>query len=228
MTDATDRTGAELPPARRVLAVCAHPDDESFGLGGIISAYFAAEPRSTNMALNSLTRGEASMLGADRSELAEARTRELHAAARQLGIASVEIGDHPDGRLTTVALGELAVSIRPLASGVDLVLVFDEGGITGHPDHIQATPAALNVAAELDLLVLAWALSDAVATALNDEFRAGFVGRPSHDIDLTTPVDRERQHVAMLCHSTQFTDNPVPDRRLALTGPDEALRWLRQ
>ena len=106
--------------------------------------------------------------------------------------------------------------------------VFDEGGITGHPDHIQATPAALNVAAELDLPVLAWALSDAVATALNDEFRAGFVGRPSHDIDLTTPVDRERQHVAMLCHSTQFTDNPVPDRRLALTGPDEALRWLRQ
>ena len=180
------------------------------------------------MALNSLTRGEASMLGADRSELAEARIRELHAAARQLGIASVEIGNHPDGRLTTVALEELVVSIRPLASGVDLVLVFDEGGITVHPDHIQAAAAALNVAAELDLPVLAWALSDAVATALNDEFRAGFVGRPSHDIDLTTPVDRERQHVAMLCHSTQLTDNPVPDRRLALTGPDEALRWLRQ
>ena len=49
---------------------CAHPDDESFGLGGIISAYVAA---GAEVNLVCLTRGEASMLGADRSELAEAR-----------------------------------------------------------------------------------------------------------------------------------------------------------
>ena len=225
MTKATDHTDALLPPARRVLAVCAHPDDESFGLGGIISAY-VADGAEVNLVC--LTRGEASTLGADRSELAEVRTTELRDAARQLGITSVEICDHPDGRLSTVPLAELAVSIRPHAGGIDLVLVFDEGGITGHPDHIQATAAALSVADEIDAPVLAWALPAAVATALNDEFHIGFVGRPAHDIDFSTPVDRALQHAAMRCHGSQLTDNPVPERRLALSGPNEALRWLRR
>lgn len=217
--------GALLPPARRVLAVCAHPDDESFGLGGIISAY-VTDGAEVNLVC--LTRGEASTLGADRSELAKARTSELHAAARQLGITSLEICDHPDGRLPTVSLGELVISIRPHAGGIDLVLVFDEGGITGHPDHIQATAAALSVADEIDVPVLAWALPDTVANALNDEFHTRFVGRPAHEIDVSIPVDRARQYAAIRCHGSQLTDNPIPDRRLALTGSNEALRWLRR
>ena len=40
-----------------VLAVCAHPDDESFGLGGVIAALVAA---GTRVDLICLTGGEAS------------------------------------------------------------------------------------------------------------------------------------------------------------------------
>ena len=39
--------------------------------------------------------------------------------------------------------------------GSELLVVFDDGGVTGHPDHRQATRAALSAAEELDLGVVA-------------------------------------------------------------------------
>ncbi|MEQ1703060.1 MAG: PIG-L family deacetylase, partial [Ilumatobacteraceae bacterium] len=41
--------------ARRVLAICAHPDDESFGLGAIISTL---HDHGATVELACLTRGE--------------------------------------------------------------------------------------------------------------------------------------------------------------------------
>jgi LmbE family N-acetylglucosaminyl deacetylase len=214
-----------ISSARSLLAVCAHPDDESFGLGAVISTLV---DRGATVDLVSLTRGEASTLGASAVDLADARGHELMAAAAELGIGEVHLFDHPDGHLSTVALADLAADIQPLAAGRDLLLVFDEGGITGHPDHIHATSSAMAVADRLDLPVVAWTLDHRVAKRLNEEFDARFVGRRDRDIDLRLPVDRSRQRAAMRCHQSQLDDNPVPARRIALTGDAEALRFLRR
>jgi len=56
----------ELPGAISVLAVCAHPDDESFGLGATLAAFAAA---GSSTALLCFTHGETSTLGADIAEL---------------------------------------------------------------------------------------------------------------------------------------------------------------
>ena len=56
-------------PARSVLAICAHPDDESFGLGAVLSAFVDAGAR---VSLLCFTRGEASTLHTTR-DLADAR-----------------------------------------------------------------------------------------------------------------------------------------------------------
>ena len=212
-----------LSDACRVLTVCAHPDDESFGLGGVISTLVE---RGKSVDLVSLTRGEASTLGAS-VDLAHARRRELLAAADELGIGEVHLFDHPDGHLSTVDLDVLAADIRPLAVGSDLLLVYDEGGVTGHPDHDHATAGAMVVAERLDLPVLAWTLDAHVAELLNEEFDGGFVGRPGRDIDLRLPVDRDRQRAAMNRHQSQLAGNLVPGRRIALSGDTEPLRLLR-
>ncbi|MEQ1702604.1 MAG: PIG-L family deacetylase, partial [Ilumatobacteraceae bacterium] len=155
------------------------------------------------------------------------RHSELAAAAGELGISAVHQFDHPDGQLDTVGIGELVAEIQPLVRDVDLLLVFDEAGITGHPDHIHATAAAVAVAERHDLTVVAWTIDLHVAATLNAEFGAGFVGHNSTDIDLRLPVDRRRQRAAMQHHDSQFTGNPVPGRRIELTGDTEPLRYLR-
>jgi LmbE family N-acetylglucosaminyl deacetylase len=106
-------------------------------------------------------------------------------------------------------------------------VAFDLGGITGHPDHVRATEAALAAAADLDLPVIGWAVPHAVANALNTELGTAFVGRGEHEIDCTVQVDRSRQWAAIAAHRSQSADNPVLRRRLQLLGDTEHVRMLR-
>jgi N-acetylglucosamine malate deacetylase 2 len=214
-----------LPPASSVLAVCAHPDDESFGLGAVLHQFVCA---GAEVAVLCFTRGEASSLGRSDRDLSVVRRAELTEAAVALGIKTVALLDRPDGSLAEVALDELAGEVHTMAeeSGADLILVFDEGGVTGHPDHRRATEAAL--AGAPDVPVLAWTLPEAVSGALNAEFGTGFVGRGGGDIDLVVRVERVEQREAIACHTSQSNDNPVLWRRLELLGEEESLRWLHR
>ena len=225
----TDPAPLEVLLDASVLAVVAHPDDESFGLGAVLAHLSSA---GSEVSLLCFTHGEASTLASDeleRSALHAVRAEELAAAAGVLGLASVELRDYPDGRLSSVPLEELAAVVEAESTrrGSGLLLVFDEHGITGHPDHVQATRAALTAAERLDLPVVAWAVDQAVAETLNAEFGTGFVGRPASGIDTRIAVDRNLQNAAICCHRSQSTANPVLWRRLALTGGEEPLRVLR-
>lgn len=217
---------SRLPPAKSVLAVCAHPDDESFGLGGALSAF---SDSGAVTAVLSFTCGEASTLGEDTATLGSVRSAELGKAAAELGVGYVELFDYPDGGLADLRLDVLATQVFEVADRVraDLLLVFDEGGVTGHPDHQRATEAAVACAELSDLPVLAWALDEAVASSLNRELGTAFAGRPIEQLEFDVLVDRTCQHRAIACHTSQSTDNPVLWRRLALQGDREAFRWLR-
>jgi len=214
-----------LPVVTAALAVIAHPDDESFGLGAVLGALVDAGTRVAGLCF---THGEASTLGPAGADLPELRAAELAEAARALRIAPVELLDYADGLLADTAVAELADRVVEAArcQHADLLVVFDEGGITGHRDHRAATEAALTAAGRLALPVLAWAVSEAVAAALNAEFGASFVGRPPDQIDITLTVERTRQLEAIACHRSQSGANPVLWRRLQLSGDGEPLRWL--
>jgi N-acetylglucosamine malate deacetylase 2 len=212
-----------LPASHRLVAVCAHPDDESFGLGAVLSAFAAS---GTEITLLCFTRGEASTLGKDTGDLSTVRARELAEATAVLGISHVTLLDYPDGGLADVPLDALAAHVTQVAADADALLVFDEGGITGHPDHLRATAAACAVAARTRLPVYAWAIPLDVATALNAEFGAAFVGREVARLDRCLRVDRIRQRKAIACHRSQSSDNPVLWRRLTLMDEREYLRIL--
>jgi len=225
MTTAADRVGHGLPPASSVLAVCAHPDDESFGLGAVLDLFAAS---GASVSVLCFTRGEASTLVAAGDDLGERRRSELHAAAAELRLGRVELRDHPDNSLGAVPLNQLAAEVTTIAGevGADLLLVFDAGGITGHPDHCRATEAALVGAPGLP--VLAWTLPRRVSDSLNAELGTTFIGRADEEMDVVLRVDRAGQHRAIACHTSQSADNPVLWRRLELLGDQESLRWLRR
>ncbi len=222
-TSTLHRPNNVLPWVKEVLAVCAHPDDESFGLGAILAAF---SEQGARVRLLCFTHGEASTLGDTDRPLGEVRTEELEAAAKALGVMAVELHGYPDGHLVDVALEELTALVDEESAGARLLVAFDEGGITGHPDHVRATQAALAFASSRGLPVLGWALPEVVAARLNTELGTGFVGRRPEELDFIVKVDRARQRQAIACHASQSGENAVLWRRLELLGTSEHLRWL--
>ncbi|AXH96725.1 PIG-L deacetylase family protein [Ornithinimicrobium avium] len=212
-----------LPSWQRVLAVVAHPDDESFGLGALIDAFARA---GAAVDVLCLTRGEASTLGAA-PDLATVRAAELEAAGRALGARSTRLLDLPDGGLGDLDPEQVAALVREAADDTrpEGLLVFDSTGISGHPDHVAATGAALVTAERLDLPVLAWTLPEDLARQLVAETGVPFVGRSvGHFV---VEVDRAAQHEAIAQHASQAVPGSVLWRRLELQGSTETLCWLR-
>jgi len=215
---------SEVEPFARVGVVCAHPDDESFGLGAVLD--FLAG-RGADLELVSLTRGEASTLGAGGgagAELAARRATELQTAAAELGIGRVILRDHPDGHLAELPRDRLVEEVVTALGDVEALVTFDHGGVSGHPDHQQATEVAVDAGRRLRVPVLGWTVPEHIAAQLREEFGAPFVGRGAADLHHRIEVDRARQHAAIACHASQH--NPVPYRRMELLGTAEYLRVL--
>lgn len=212
----------QLPVWRRVLVVVAHPDDESFGLGGVIGRLV---DDGAEVHVLCLTAGEASTLGAA-PDLARTRALELEAAAELLGCRTTALLGHPDGGLRGRE-DELFADIERAidATAPDGLLVFAvEGGVTGHPDHEAASRAAIAVAAGRGLRVLEWGLPEEVAGALRSEFGGGFTGHDEGSLPIVVEVDRTRQVAAAHLHVTQAVPGSVLWRRLELLGDREHLR----
>src|SRR6478735_5446176 len=93
------------PGPLKLMAVLAHPDDESLGFGGTLAKY-AAEGIETFLV--TATRGEAGRFHGHPQDdprhpgpaaLGELRERELRAAAAVLGVREVALLDHRDSEL---------------------------------------------------------------------------------------------------------------------------------
>lgn len=139
----------------KLVAVLAHPDDESLGFGGTLARY-AVEGVETYLV--TATRGEAGRFGSlgksgDPVEVGRVREAELRAAADVLGIREVSILGYPDGAVDQVPS---ATAIRAIASHIrrirpHVIVTFGPEGGYGHPDHIavsQFTTAAMVCAAD--------------------------------------------------------------------------------
>jgi LmbE family N-acetylglucosaminyl deacetylase len=222
----SQRPSRRLPRWGTLLAVIAHPEDESFGLGAVLAAFVDT---GTRAAVLCLTHGEASTLHAAAGDLYRVRAREFAAAATTLGARPVELRHYPDGGLASVSRSELAGEVVDSARDTqpDGLLVFDHSGVTGHPDHIAATAATLAAADVLDLPVLGWTLPAHVANTLSAERRTAFIGHTPDQIDYILQVDRDRQRAALAEHASQAVPSSVLWRRLELLGNTEHLRWLR-
>jgi LmbE family N-acetylglucosaminyl deacetylase len=143
----------------KLMAILAHPDDESLGTGGVLVKY-AAEGIETSLV--TATRGERGWFGDEREypgleALGQIREAELRAAAEVLGISSVDFLGYIDGELDQAHPAEVVAKIVGHLRRIkpDVVVTFGPDGSYGHPDHIaisQFTTAAIIEAASPDSL----------------------------------------------------------------------------
>ena len=143
---------------KTLLAVLAHPDDESFGLGGTLALYAS---RGYDVYYVCATRGEVGTVDAEHlkgfKDTAEMRTDELMRAGKELGLKEIfflgyrdsgmpgtEDNKHPDAQINAPideVAGRVVKHIRTLKP--EVVLTFDPIGGYKHPDHIHIHKATV-------------------------------------------------------------------------------------
>jgi LmbE family N-acetylglucosaminyl deacetylase len=122
---------------RTVLAIFAHPDDESLACGGTLARLADA---GAHVVLMCASHGERGGLGGPVEDpaLGQARAHELLEAAATLGVGDLIILNHPDGDLrwadVTEFQAEIVIAIKRFVP--DAVITFGEDGLYWHLDHV--------------------------------------------------------------------------------------------
>jgi len=139
----------------RLMAVLAHPHDESLGFGGTLAKYAAEGVGVTVVTATRGERGRHAGGGPHPGPEAVGRQREaeLRAAAAELGVADVQLLGYLDQELDRArapeAVDRVVGHVRRVRPHV--VVTFAPDGAYGHPDHIaisQFTTAAVVAAAD--------------------------------------------------------------------------------
>lgn len=129
----------------KVLFIFAHPDDESFSSGGTIALL---KKKSGEVKLISATKGEAGLVGnppiITQDKLGFVREKEQKEAAKILGIQHIYYLGLLDGTLHKYSVDFLTRKILPIVKkeNPDVLITFDEHGVSNHPDHIAVSKAA--------------------------------------------------------------------------------------
>jgi LmbE family N-acetylglucosaminyl deacetylase len=237
-----------------IVFVHAHPDDEAIFTGGTMVRLARAGHRVVLVVATGGELGEspdgftaaggAGDLSGPATDLAGRRRAETEAAARLLGIACVRwLGYHDSGMAGDAAnhapgtfwsADPAAATARLAAVLADedpaAVVVYDETGIYGHPDHVQVHRVGCRAAAAAGVATVYGATVDReylhfVETHLVEEaILAGdlglvrsHIGVPSvavdAEVDVRSVLDVKR--AAMAAHASQ-----IPESRSALQLPD--------
>jgi len=196
-----------------LLAVFAHPDDESFRPGGTLALLAR---RGAHVHVLTATRGGAGACGdpplCTAEELPAVRERELRCACATLGIEPPRILDYPDGALSAVDPEDIVAHILALVDEIrpQVMLSFGPDGLSGHPDHIAIGSCAAEAfrRAQEPAVLYTVAVPRSLAKRLN--MRAI---RPVPDEAIALSVDIsavwEMKLAAMRCHATQLSSSPM-------------------
>lgn len=220
---------------RRIACVVAHPDDDTYGLGGTLALHAGSEIRVTVILTTS---GEAGQIAdpslATRSTLAAVREAEDRRSWAALGLEpELHFLRYPDGGVADVPREDLVAAYIEilLAARPDVVVTFGPDGITGHPDHVavgEAVTEAFHLArTQVDggfHRLMYTVLSQARLDGLNEMLRARgleildpaqpFTPRGVAEDRIDVSVDCsgafERKVEALRCHRTQGEMEGLP------------------
>jgi LmbE family N-acetylglucosaminyl deacetylase len=216
-----------------VLAVWAHPDDESFVAGGLLAA---ASDAGSRIVCVTATRGELGTDDADRwhpRRLGRTRSHELAAAQAIIGIDEQRWLPFEDGACHSVSPGHGMSLVARVIDEVrpDTIVTFGPDGLTGHADHRAVSRWTSSAwAARRPSARLLWAAitSDTARhmSASEPIARAFYPGYPKVTADRSVSIRLDlrgdlldRKFSAIRAHATQ---SAALVHRL---GEDEYRRW---
>jgi LmbE family N-acetylglucosaminyl deacetylase len=227
-----------------ILAVFAHPDDESLACGGTLARLTDAGAR---VVLFCASKGELGSLDGSPepdAELGDIRSRELREAAAVLGISDVLIMDHPDGNLRWARVTELHAQITMALRHYEpsAVITFGEDGLYWHFDHVgvherttsavgllgAAAPALYYVTMPVGVMraivnaasARGWIPPDCGFWSLVPDAFGDGAPPPTITVDVTDSVPRKL--AAIRCHRSQMGAGHPFDK----ITDGEARRWL--
>ena len=202
-----------MPESQTLLAVLAHPDDETFRPGGTLALLAR---RGVRVVVLTATRGEAGSCGdpprCHPDELPLVRERELYCACAALGIEPPRLLNHRDGNLHRVDPEEIIAQILHVVHAVrpQAILSFGPDGLSGHPDHIaigQLAAAAFH-RAESVVALYTMAVPQSVAARLKmTQIHAVPDGRITLTVDVSPAWDAKL--AAIRCHATQLSASSI-------------------
>jgi LmbE family N-acetylglucosaminyl deacetylase len=234
----------------------AHPDDEAIATGGTMIDLAAAGHR---VVLVTATRGELGekpegLLDPGES-LVDRRRAELSEAGRILGVDRQEFLDYLDsgmagtpendrpGSFASADVDEAAEALARVLTGEasDVLVIYDEHGGYGHPDHVQVHRVGMRAAdlARTPIVYMATMNRDFMAELAAQAERFGWqlpaetaegmetMGEPSSrittEVDVTPWIGMKRE--AMRAHASQ-----IPETSFFLSMPDESFSmvWGRE
>ncbi len=198
-----------------LLAVFAHPDDETFRCGGTLALL---AQRGVRVQVLTATRGQAGSRGDPPlcvpEELPAVRENELRCACAALGLLPPILLDYQDGQLAEADLEQLAAQILQVVNEThpQVMLTFGADGLSGHPDHIAIGVAAAEAFRRAKGVSALYAL--AVPRSLAESLGMKQIRAVSDEsIALTVDVSAawESKMSAIRCHRTQLGESPILD-----------------
>jgi len=206
----------------RLLAVFAHPDDETFRPGGTL-ALLARQ--GVHVHVLTATRGQAGSCGdpplCTLAELPAVRERELRCACAALGIQSPQLLDYADGHLHEVDTETMIAHILSAVNEIkpQVLLSFGLDGLSGHPDHIAVGQCAAEAFRRAEAVAALYTVAVPQSLAQKLDMRQ-IHSVPDEAIALTVDVSSvwETKLAAMQCHATQLSSSPM------MSAPAESQR----
>jgi LmbE family N-acetylglucosaminyl deacetylase len=240
---------------KRIACIFAHPDDDTYGVGGTLALHAGSD---LDVTVVMTTSGEAGQIAdpslATRATLAAVREAEDRASWEPLGVEpTLHLLRYPDSGVADVPREDLVAAYVEvlLAALPDVVVTFGPDGVTGHEDHVAVGSAATDafhaarVQTEGGFHRLLYTV---LSRARLEDFNVELVARGMEPMDPTRPftprgVPDERIGVsvdcsaafgakleALRCHRTQGEMEDLPfDLWPAILGREEfVIAWPEQ
>ena len=201
-----------------LLAIFAHPDDETFRCGGTLALL---SQRGVSVHVLTFTTGQAGSCGDPPiclpNELGTVRTEELYCACRVLGLERPILLDYPDGKLSIVHQEEGVAHILAHINSIrpQVLLTWPLHGLSGHPDHQAVSRWTLEAfqqpaTAGYEELTALYAL--AVPSSLAKKLGMNQLHTmPDSEITVSVNIESvwEEKMKAIYCHRTQIGETPI-------------------
>lgn len=212
-------SSSQIMPGAKLLAVFAHPDDETFRCGGTLALLAR---RGVCVQVLTATRGQAGSWGdpplCTQDELPSVREQELRCSCAALGIQPPILLDYQDGQLSQADPGEIVSEILAVIRELrpQVVITYGLDGISGHPDHVAIGRFAAEAFHCADGVAALYAL--AVPQLLVEELGMSQIHAvPDETITLAVDVMPvwNTKVAAIHCHATQLNSSPITRAPLA-------------